>query len=219
MNREHRRLSLAAAAKIIYANPRPTVEQIERVQARLEAGVLKGSRVGLLGRSWETTTEAVAEYLARQSLHQQARSAAVSHQPSARSSEFSIQIREFYGEILKQYFLAVILRRKIRGRSVIFYRCVTGGQITCLLMLAGVVALTINAGLVPAPPEQALVARWIEQETGRFQVIQWFPPQAAPRKGRIMRVQYRYFTRNGKPIDTDRKFLVRGDSVTQLDSE
>ncbi|MEX2138784.1 MAG: hypothetical protein WD894_05950 [Pirellulales bacterium] len=220
-------LTLTEAARLIYQTSQPTAEQVYRVLARIKGGVLKGTRGGKSG--WTTTTESVAEYLARQSVyHQAARQdgpARNGRQPPPLTSiptlpeEHSRTLRTAYGEMLKEYFLAVLLRRKRDHRSKLFQRCVVATQFALIVFVFWLGAATVRQGMAPIASERRAVEKWIEENAGgRFQVIEWYASEPSA-EGMIVPVEYRYYRKGAKPVETHRTFLVVGDEVKLLDNE
>ena len=101
-----------------------------------------------------------------------------------------------------------------------FQRAVIAGQVISLLLLAAVCISIVRSSFAPRPAEQLLVESLIALESPQYQVNQWFPAQADPQgHGILVRVQYRYYTAGGKPIDTQRVFRVEGRQVTRVESE
>ena len=74
--------------------------------------------------------------------------------------------------------------------------------------------------MAPRPAEYDVVEGWIDANTDRYHILQWFPPDDNPRgDGQLVRVQYRYHGQRTRGIETDRIFLVEGESVTILDPD
>lgn len=220
-------LNLVQAARLIYRTPQPTPEQVYRVLARMKGGVLKGTRAGKAG--WTTTTEFVAEYLARQSVHRHGSRQEGSagrwgddvHLPPSPvlSAEHSRTLRSAYGEMLKEYFLAVLLRRKRHHRSKVFQRFVVVTQIALVAFIYWLAATAVKLGGTSTAPERQVVEQWIaENAGGRFQILEWHPSEPT-KQGLIVPVDYRYFRNGAKPVETSRTFLVAGDEVKLLDNE
>lgn len=223
-------LGVREAAQLIYQTSQPTPTQIHRVRARLKSGALKGTLDNK--GCWTTTSEQVARYLAEQSVYQEiAKRDAVSKTRRLRQMDQSgpgtldraaaRRLSSAYRDVLRDYFLALIMRRKMRDRSQWFQRCVLAGQAIIVLALFLRAATAFRASFGMASPERALVERWIAETAGsRYQIIRWYPVEAsADGAGVIVPVEYRYFRKGGKPIETDRRFLVVGDEVRQLDSD
>jgi hypothetical protein len=123
-----------------------------------------------------------------------------------------------YQELMRDYVLAVLRRRKQQHRSKLFDRAVVAGQVACLLMLLGVFVLGLRtARSLRQPPEQAAVERWIAAHNGDFQVLRWDPAEPAEGgRGVIVRVAYQYYSPSRKRIVTSRVFEVQGDRVWEV---
>ena len=198
----NRLLSAREAARIIYNAPEPTDEQTNKVRAKIARGLLPASAKG----HWTTTSGAVADYLAanvaRPRTSRGAAGSAV--QRPADKENFS----KFYRNLLKDYFLAVTLRRRSGSRTRTFDSAVLAGQIGALVLGAAVLVLGYRAGLrVRHSAEQVAVLAWLDGNLKTYKIIEWFPP-APHEEGAIIRIRFKYFE-NRKPIETDRRFLVR----------
>jgi hypothetical protein len=229
---DKRRLDLREAARIIYRTADPTPQQEDALRRELARGHLQGSRDG----RW-TTPQAVAEYLAGRTYERHApqrgrtavptgfvpvrrvTDAGAKHPGGVRSNDTLVTL---YHDLLRDYFLAVLRRRKQHRRSKLFERAVVAGQVACLLLLLGMFAFGLRvAQSLRQPQEQAAVERWIAKTTSDFDVIRWQPTEPTrDGSGVIVRVQYQYYSPSRKRIVTDRAFEVQGDRVTELhDSE
>ncbi len=213
------RIGVEEAARIIYGAKEPDWRQVGQVRAMILRGTIRGSEDG----RW-TTAEAVAEYLAaanlrRRSAERDRRAAGGEGVPSHRSP-LERKYRSDYRHVLKEYFLAVIYRRDRRGYSRPFQRAVLAGQIA---LLAGIAALltVFFLGLrpTPEPPEMAAVRAWLEENTDRYHIIRWHPPEpTADGGGSTIRVIYDYAQGSRKTIQTHRVFVIHGNRVTAVES-
>jgi hypothetical protein len=213
------RISVEEAARIVYGAQQPDWRQVGQVRALILRGTIRGSEDG----RW-TTAEAVAEYLAtanlrRRSAERDRRAAGGEGLPSHRSP-LQRKYRSDYRDVLKEYFLAVIRRRDRRGYSRPFQRAVLAGQI---VLLAGIAALLtvffFSLRPAPEPPELAVVRAWLDENTDRYRIIQWYPPEsAADGQGSTIRVIYDYAETSPKTIQTDRVFVIHGSRVTSVES-
>jgi len=189
---EDRELTVEEAARIIYSTPTPTEQQKGKVRDKLRRGTLRRSP-----RSpWSTTAWAVAEYLA-------ARTSPQHRRPGAPKD-----LQGLYGGLLRDYFLALVLRRRAAGRSRLFQRTVVAGQVVVLaasLWLIATIALKTRSAMAP---ERAAVQEWLEANIrGRYRIVEWFPPRPSD-EGVTLRLRYQYFTPGRKGIVTDREFEV-----------
>ncbi len=215
----HQRLDAKEAARIIYGTQEPDLRQVGQVRAMILRGVIQGSEDG----RW-TTTDAVADFLAAANLRRETernRRAAASGQPLPRDGSPSQRdYRSAYREVLKEYFLAVIRRRDRRQYSRSFQRAVLVGQIALLIGMVAVGALVFyTVRKAPDPHELAAVRQWLEQNTDRHQIVQWYLPEpASDGQGLSIRVVYEYAKVSPKTIRTDRIFVIEGGQVVSVKS-
>jgi hypothetical protein len=214
-------ISVLEAARIIYGR-KPTAEQMAKVLHKLQRGELRGTR--RLGR-WATTTEDVADYLAKLTMHQehqlaQRRAASLAPQRTKLAAEQSLRMHDAYQYVLRDYFLALIFRRRARKTTKYFQRAVLGGQVLCLALIAAVVVSAIRP-LMPAEPapEHRAIQSWIQNNVGTPTITRWFPPQANPQgAGKLVRVQFSYFRHGRKKIDSDLLFLLDQQQIVGVES-
>jgi hypothetical protein len=224
-----RELSVREAAEIIYRTEQPTPQQIVQVSRRLACGALKGRKSS--SGQWTSTAACVAQYMAGQTylrlLGEAGRPAAVrppaaGRTPVARAHHKQYgAVRAVYEEVLRDYFLALIFRRR-QGRSRTFYGAVVAGQAGMLLVILLLLAVAMRAMgrslLDTLPAEQATVHRWLAEHERDFRVGRWHPPAPDPAGGSRVRVEYSYTAPNGKTIQTDRIFVVKDDRVVDCSS-
>jgi hypothetical protein len=209
-------LSAREAARIIYNAPDPTSEQVDKVRAKIARGHLAPSPKG----HWTTTSGSVADYLAARAA-QRANDAVnpelalTGRTPKGGPQTFS----GFYRRLLKDYFLAVALRRRLPHRTRRFAQAVLAGQIGVLVLSAALaVGLYRQAMALTTPAEHLAIETWLETQVGPVKVQEWFPTQLVDGDS-LVRVRYRYFV-NRRPIDTDRVFAVGPDrSVREVHSD
>jgi hypothetical protein len=223
MSAENRVLSVKEAARIIFNTPQPSPEQILKVRDKLACGELRGSLRG----DGATTAKVVAEYLAGAALaHRCAgdrlgrsnRRGPLMDSPSQPArTRATRQLSGLYRELLKDYFLAVVTRRKLAHRSRAFTQAVLAGQIALLAVAAAAFFVTFRAMFLAPTPEQRAVAEWIAAEAGDFSVVEWFPPQPSDEAdGMAVRIKYKYFESGHKAIVTERVFLVHDNQVKSV---
>ena len=203
-----RRISHRRAAELLFRTSQPTARQAERVAEFIAQGELAGDSRG-------TTAEAVAEFASRAALQKQGLGGGSLHS-SRRNSQ---QAHEVYHESLKQYFLAVFLRRKMNHASRQFRRAVLVGQFGVLCAVALMLLLSVRTIFPPTAPERAAAVIWLEQNTDRFRIIQFHPTSTDENGNAQLWVEYHYTTPQGRGIDTRRLFTVAGDQVVAVDSE
>jgi hypothetical protein len=212
---QERVLSAREAAGILYNTAEPSDEQVNKVRAKIARGHLRGSPRG----HWTTTSGAVADYLAGQLAQRRGAAAPGAHnpalvRPTAQSGPRTLG--GFYRQLLKDYLLALALRRSAPHRSARFRRAVLSGQVA-LLALAVLLALGgyRTAVSLAQPPERAAVERWLADNVGYVKVREWFEVEAGADETRVG-VRYRYFV-NRRPVDTQRVFVVQGNRVVRVE--
>ena len=230
LDQASRSLTLHEAAQFICRTPKPSAEQLARVRLELEHGVLQGRNDEKYG--WTTSASCVAEYLARRKLHQQrAKRAAVdggepaaastAHPPGSADHYRAQQaLQSVYRDILKDYFLTVLMRRSLRHQSRGFQCAVVAGQFLLLAILIGGMIWSVQASLVPQPPEQKAVQEWLAKNFPDCQIRGWPPAAPAPDgRGVSVRVQFRYKPPTGKGVETERTFVVNGEQVIPVSDD
>jgi hypothetical protein len=190
-------LSLREAAQVIYRAQQPTPEQIERVRTHIASGELEGDSRG-------TSTAHVAAYLAR---------IALLRQRDARRDAPTGEIEHVYQETLKNYFLAIVFQRRVKGASRRFQRAVLGGQIALLGLILIAALFSVRTAFPPLTPERAAVLQWLDANARKPRVNRWHPPQVGDDGQLRMRVEYHYVSESGRGIDTDRVFVIAGNEV------
>ncbi len=196
-DRTERILSAEAAAKIIYNTDRPSPEQVGKIRLRLMNGQLQGTSEGTA----TTTARAVAEYMARVAASQQ-------------SKERDPDLSGFYGDLLRDYFHAVVTRRKLDNRSSEFRRSVVIGQVLGLLFLVSLLGGACYWTFVESA-EKTAVRQFLQQEYGDITVRKWHKTQTTPVPNEFMvKVEFSYVPKKGPgklqaAIATEQAFLVR----------
>src|SRR5690606_35933167 len=123
-----------------------------------------------------------------------------------------------YHGIWREYFLAVMLRRRGRHQSRTFQRAVLAGQVGLLSLLLGVFLLTaMHLTRQTLSAEQRAVQSWIADQTDAYAIKRWYPPvpDGAP-DTLLLRVEYRYQSGSKRWVHTNRTFRVTPDSVAEL---
>ena len=196
---------------------------ILRRAARLWAVAAIHGEAGRLARSARggptTTAESVAEYLARkESAHsRQHRTVAGQPQPSPTSRHAYDPLPPLYKGLLRDYFLAVVLRRKMSHRSDAFHRSVF---VTQCFLLAGIVALFWLAGdravrsrLIP--PERQTVQSWLD---ARYEKVDLKSVEVLSREPLRVHARYIYYV-NGRKIESQQEFTLDGKRVVGVGSD
>jgi hypothetical protein len=132
--------------------------------------------------------------------------------PAARQAYESLQ--PLYKDLLRDYFLAVVLRRKVTHRSVSFHRTVYGTQ---CVMLASIVVLfwivgdrAVRSRLVR--PEQQTVQAWLD---GRYENVKLKGVEILSREPTCVRARFHYYV-NGRKIESQQLLTLDGDRVVSL---
>jgi hypothetical protein len=203
-----RRLSIREAAQLIYRVAQPSPQQIDRVRQHITRQELQGDARG-------TTTAAVADFLARTATLRQ-RDARRDAPISGRRAQ---DLDAVYHESLKDFFLAVIFRRKTHGASLRFQRAVVAAQGLVVVGVLTLVIFSARAAFPPLAPERAAVKAWLEANTIKPRVQRWHRPTHDDQGQTLLRVEYRYVTERGKGIDTDRMFVIADGQVVGVRTE
>jgi len=205
-----RPVSLHHAARVLFRARQPNANQVEQVARLMKSGALPADCRANRER-WTTTEAALADFMANSQLTRQATATGAGE-----------ELRPVYRGILRDYFLAVMLRRRLAGRSVAFRRAVVAGQAVVFLLLFGLAggsALKIRSR-VTSPPERQAVEAWIAERTDAYAVERWAPTQRAPGSGGLLvEAAYRYRKDSPRWVHTQRRFLVAGQAVTELVEE
>lgn len=203
------------AARLIFHTETPTLDQVATVVQQFERGELVGRRHAK--HRWTTTAPLVADFMARQAVQQAGRrSTTVGFDAS---SAAALQLSRVYQDILRDYFLAVVQRRKFRHRSKWFDRAATLGQVFSLAGALAILTAVGRLGFSPEPPERHAVTRWLQENVARYEVKKWHPAQVSEDDRFAVRVEYEYYSAGGKAISTDRTFLVEDGRVSKVQDD
>ncbi|MDX1947274.1 MAG: hypothetical protein SFU86_17870 [Pirellulaceae bacterium] len=205
-------ISAVEAARRIYNTPQPTTEQVGRTVEKIEAGTLpRGPRGGMT-----TTAEAFAEYMARR---EAARTGAHLRTPGAAGEPVPVKhaakFNPFYRGVLKDYFLAVVLRRDMAHRSPVFQRLVLAGQ---AVLLVAIISLMITGAATAMrvralPPEQQAVQTWL---AGKYEGCEVTSLRTQPDSRVLARFRYQV---NGRVIQSELLLRVQAGQVLSIDSD
>lgn len=226
-----RPLSLVEVARLLFRTAHPSDQQIGRVFERMRAGALRVHQRGASPRDWTTTEESLAEFMANEMLKRQnavARPAPVKPRAPTRAGNGSKRterataadsVRGVYRGIWRDYFLAVMLRRRIAHRSVSFHRAVLAGQVAVLLSILGLI-LGVSRSFQGTPAERIAVKHYLAGQTDSFHIERWYPSQPDESgAGLLVEVEYRYKKDSHRAIHTRRTFRVSGDEVSEVADE
>jgi hypothetical protein len=226
-------VSPVEAARRIYNAASPTPEQVGRVVKKIEAGVLARSERGGL----TTTLEAVADYMARREAGrgQGARHATELIRKAAgedvadpqqhhlqtaagQRSAVGAPLSAVYRELMKDYFLAVLLRRRMAHRSETFHWIVNGSQ-AVLLTAVIVLAAMVSVGAIRAtilPPDHRAIHAWVADRHDDVKVVK-IVPLAEPVGS--YRVEYNYVISGQRRIYTSMILTLENHQVVRFTSE
>lgn len=233
-NSQDRSVSIVDAARLIFRTSAPSDKQVRRVYELMKVGAIRVRDYGGPPLRWTTTEGALADFLASQresraivkrASHLLAKPTATLESaltPAARhdDDEATENLRDVYRGIWRDYFLAVMLRRRMSHRTQAFARCVVAGQVILLLALIGVFTGVCRMAVSAKPAEHTAIERWIEANTDDYKIKRWFPIEAdADGGGTVVQVQYCYQKDSRRWIHTDRRFQVLGEGVTELPGE
>jgi hypothetical protein len=208
-------LSAVEAARRIYNTTSPTAEQVGRVVQKIEQGRLARSAKG----GPTTTAESVAEYLTRKETAQARQhrgQAGLSGKlpPPASLSHLYDPLQPLYKGLLRDYFLAVVLRRKIGHRSKAFHSSVIATQCLLLVGLVGLIWFATDRAVKGrfVPPEERAVKAWLDQH---FEKVQLQSVELTSREPMRVRARYSYFV-NDRKINSEQQFALEGGQVTRI---
>ncbi len=191
-------LSSDVAARLIYNTPQPSAAQIERVKEKIERGALPRSPRG----GCTTTASGVAAYLS-----QKAAATAAHGRPDTRRYSDGAPVPGFYKDLLKDYFMAILLQRTARKRTQAFNYAVTACQVA-LIVLPLVVAVFTYRGALAAftkSPAQVAVEQYLSESYDEFRIESLQP---MPDSDAIVRAKFWYVEKGSKRIESERYFSV-----------
>jgi len=209
---------------MLYRTRSPNDEQLNSVRRLVESGALLGRSDGGRRATWTTTEAALAEFMAQWQLRKisqdRRRDVPSPNGASGDRPNEAAHLELFYRGMWRDYFLAVMLRRRMTHRSTAFRRAVLAGQVVVLALLVGFVLGSVREFGVrsTATTEQRAIEAWIAEHTDAHVVTRWHPPSAAA-DGVVVCVQYRYRKDSLRWIHTERTFLIGGEGVTEMTLE
>lgn len=212
-----RPVSLIEATRTLFRTRTPSEAQIERVFRLMKSGALAAHDGGANRLRWTTTEAALAECLAKNQIRH-TRTIAQDYASTTGDQEFPAAIERVYCNLWREYFLAVMFRRRVRRRAVAFRRAVLAGQVLLLLMMIATLVGTARqlAFFTSPPAEHVAIERWIEEQTDDFSITRWYPSRpSGDGQGVIVDVDYRYRKESPRWIHTNRSFVVEQESVAE----
>jgi hypothetical protein len=205
-------LSAVEAARRIYNTPSPTAEQVGRVVQKIADGRLKRSPRG----GPTTTAESVAEYLARKETahanqHRGSGGLPGRQLPPAALAHVYDPLQPLVKGLLRDYFLAVVLRRKVNNRSGLFHGAVIATQAMLLvLMIASIWFVTDRAVRSQnASPEKRAVQAWLVQ---KYENADLKSIEVISRQPLRVKARFNYYV-NGRKIESLQFLTLDGDRV------
>lgn len=207
-------LNAIEAARRIYQTTHPSAAQVGKVVQKIEAGLLhRGPHGGAT-----TTVEAVGEYLARR---ETSRATAHLEERSRLKGSSATRLVQgpvvyLYRELLKDYFLAVLMRRRTSAHSSAFRWSVVGTQVLILVLAVFVLGTMTTRGLHRrvVPPEEKTVQAWLTQHFNDAEVksieILDDPPST-------VRAAFSYRV-NNRPIQSTLVVTLHGTQVVNVES-
>lgn len=198
-------LTAQRAAALLYNTQTPTMEQVAKVQAKIARGMLVRSNRG----GWTTTPGAIAQYLADKSSKEAARSGR-----KATAIRRGATMPGFYRELVKDYLLAMMMRRTLRKRSAVFLYAVSAMQVA-LVLTPLVVTITTWRSVDAArsiSTERAAVERWLANKYYEHQV-----QTLTETSDGTTHVKFWYRQKDSKRIESDRVFTIESGQVTNVE--
>ncbi len=206
-------------AEIWFGTRKPSADQLRKVYAKMQAGVLPLNDPQAPPARWTTNEQALAKYLAAR----RASKEAAQHEKGKRVGPLGVvpptpatfvhrgdkDLRDAYMNVWQDYFQAVMFRRRIPYASRAFTRAVAAGQLSAVLLIGILLAGALGAWTPGRTVEERLVGEHLAGTHGWYQVERWHPPATDDDGRRIVRVEYRY--RDGdshRVVHTDRTFVV-----------
>lgn len=196
-------LSAEQAARLIYNTRAPSSEQIEKIKTRIDRGALeRGPRGG-----YTTTASAVADYMARH-----VAAATANEHKEARRFKDGEAVPALYKDLLKDYFLAVLMQRTARRRTAAFNAAVIGFQVALILVPLVAFWLTYSSTVkaMIKPPQRVAAERWLDENFDDYEITQLQPldePAGA------FRLRFWYSQQGSKRIQSVRILEIDGDRV------
>lgn len=211
------RLTIVEATRLIFRGRASESEHVRHVEKWLEQGVLDGQRVG---SKWYTSRDAIARFLARRTLDEfhdedgdEQRHAALRY--SAKGELITV-----YRQVLKDYFLAVLMRRRVSRIGRYWRQAVLVGQAALVVSVGGGVLCVSLLLMRPAPIEHRAIDQWLaETYQDDFNVEQISAPMENDDVGKVFLVKYRYSSKHRGQIHTEQYFVVRDGKVIDVSSE
>lgn len=198
-------LNIEQAARMIYNTSAPSGEQVKRVRDKLARGTLRPSSKG----DNTTTASAVAEYLARKAaLTAEAKKGVV---PLRRGEP----VPGFYKDLLKDYFLAILLQRTARKRSQAFGYAVMALQAAFIVLPIAIFVLTYRSASVAflKSAEQVAVESYLRANYDEFEI----ESLRTQDEGAQVHAKFWYAKNGSKRITSERLFTLSDGKVTSVD--
>jgi hypothetical protein len=222
-----RTLTPKDVAEIWFGTRTPSVDQMRKVYAKMQSGVLPINDPEAPPARWTTNEGALARYLASRrttkeaAQHEKGKRIAPTAGPVTATTVFvhrgDKDLRDAYANVWREYFLAVMGRRRSKDASRTFVRAVAAGQAVAVILIGLLVVRALGLASSGMPPEQRSVDDHLTTLHGWHRADRWHSTEIDAEGRPIVRVEYRY--RDGdsnRVVHTDRTFLVTGTSVREF---
>jgi hypothetical protein len=229
-----RTLTPLEVAQTYYATPKPSGDQLRRIYARLKSGAIELNDPQAPPGRWTTTEASLARFLATRQAKQEAarhgvcvsreERSAISDTNTATSSMLlqrsDTVLRDIYTNAWRDYFAAVMFRRRLSKGSRTFERAVLAGQFMVVVIIAIMTMSAFKVFAPGTPHERRMVAAHLAAKHAWHEVDQWHAAHTDSSGRLLLRVQYRYRDGSiGKVVQTDRTYVVTAEGASELPSD
>jgi hypothetical protein len=200
-------------ARRIFNVSAPSDQQVSQVIALMKSGEIERTSP----QQWSTTVPAVAEYLTRmEAARLDPRDRPVREMTMEGAGPTNASVTGFYRGLIRDYMLAVLLKRKVDSRSENFHRVVLVSQVLFLLVGLLVIGLAVSQALQRPwiSPEQKIVQIWLDS---KFTEVKIHSVTAHPTQPNAVLAKYVYRD-GGRLIESKMKFTLANGQVVSVDS-
>jgi hypothetical protein len=202
----------------------------------MRTGVLRPKECAGSPGNWTTTPSALAEFLAQSAVQRTealSRAAKTSSEdvenPGEDASQSEVRVAAtiannwgelsgVYREIWRDYFLAMLLRRRTVRHGAKFQRAVVIGQAVALIAIVSMfVTAVLGMSALRAPAGNKAILRQIDAATDDYSITRWHAAVPHPvGEGELVSVEYRYRKQSNRWIHTQRTFHVTGETAVEV---
>jgi hypothetical protein len=210
MNTTSQNISITDAANRIYNVSHATPEQIKKVESLIHSGVLEAA-----DKTKQTTTlTSVAIYLARKETARQEKSNKELQTTKGGVHRHESITNELYESIWSDYFLAVLMQRKLSHQSRFFAQAVVATQVLLLVLGLGTIGwATWSVMKTPLiPKEHVVIQKFLSQQFSEVTVTKITSNTSG---GFLAEFSYKD---NGRIIQSRLNLKIQGEQVTSFDS-